>query len=96
MGTWLRGAAQVDVEDTAPTSWSEEAKLPGLRSGSRHRLKAEAARQWKRDVPRFPVLEDGQAGFVPVPIERGLAAWHWRAALLPPRVPPDDEQRGRG
>jgi len=94
-GARLQGVPVGEVQDGPAAGPVEETELPGLNSGTRPRFKATAPRRWRTQRVR-PVLPASQAATAPAPHGGSPALAHWRAAQLPPRVPPEDEQRTRG
>ncbi|MFY0576521.1 hypothetical protein ACN28S_21175 [Cystobacter fuscus] len=91
-GFWQRGTQGLEVEDPPRPTLAEKAELPGLRSGCQLRWSAGAARRWRLE-PRYESRSENRVAAAPPSHETHTAVARWRAALMPPRVPPDDEQR---
>ncbi|OJH35679.1 hypothetical protein [Cystobacter ferrugineus] len=91
-GLWQRCTQALEVEDPPRPTLVEKAELPGLRSGSLERWTAAAARRWRMQPRHEPRPARRVAAVLPSH-ETHTALARWRAALMPPRVPPDDEQR---
>ncbi|WNG17163.1 hypothetical protein [Cystobacter fuscus] len=94
-GFWQRCSQGLEVEDPPRPTLAEKAELPGLRSGCQPRWTSGAARRWRLE-PRHEPRSERRVAAVPPSHETHTAVARWRAALMPPRVPPDDEQRIRG
>ena len=94
-GLWQRSTQGLEVEDPPRPVLAEKAELPGLRSGCQERWTAGAARRWRLE-PRHESRRASRVAVAPPSHETHTAVARWRAALLPPRVPPDDEQRMGG
>jgi hypothetical protein len=94
-GLWQRCSQGLEVEDPPRPTLAERAELPGLRSGGLERWTAAAARRWWME-PRQEPRRRSRVAAVPPSHETHTAVARWREALMPPRVPPDDEQRMRG
>ncbi|ATB39208.1 hypothetical protein CYFUS_004649 [Cystobacter fuscus] len=91
-GFWQRCAQGLEVEDSPRPTLAERAELPGLRSGCQMRWSAGAARRWRLE-PRHESRPESRVAAALPSHETHIAVARWRAALMPPRVPPDDEQR---
>jgi hypothetical protein len=91
-GLWQRCSQGLEVEDSPRPTLAEKAELPGLRSGCQLRWTAGAARRWRLE-PRRESRSESRVATAPPSHETHTAVARWRAALMPPRVPPDDEQR---
>ncbi|WP_043434262.1 hypothetical protein [Cystobacter fuscus] len=94
-GLWQRCTQGLEVEDTPRPTLAEKAELPGLRSGCQPRWTAGAARRWRLE-PRRESRSRNRVAVAPRSAGTHTAVARWRAALMPPRVPPDDEQCIRG
>lgn len=91
-GLWQQCTQALEIEDPPRPTLVEKAELPGLRSGSQLRWTAGASRRWRLE-PRYESQSGSRVAAAPPAHGTHIAVERWRAALMPPRVPPDDEQR---
>ncbi|MET0404139.1 MAG: hypothetical protein ABW123_17135 [Cystobacter sp.] len=89
-GAWIQAQSRMDAQDPPVTQILEEEKLTGLRTSGPARLKARVVKPW-RQAPEAVRFASARVAVFPLPVVSDFAWQHWRAALLPPRVPLSDE-----